>query len=287
LSGVRLDRLFRGKWVAAEGMIWETYDPARHLIDARLTGNPDQGFSLWKRIGLNPNGSAIEQEIRLEWFLGSHDYGTRNPGSMQVWGFDSENRMYLVAEHYHRNWDLDQWAERAVELYREFRYSVGVCDHAPAMTPVLNRRVSMVAGRDMPGLWRPWDKQRGADGEMTGINQVRIRFRQDAMYLVRGALRNVDSELRAKRKPTCLEQEILQFVYPITADGKRHKETPDEGCANHAADACRGAASWGFLKDLTPAPKAAQIPGNPGSIQHEFLKRRAERAKPKKEKNRW
>lgn len=290
MSGVRRERLFYGRWVAAEGLVWETYDPKRHLITARLEGTADTGFVLWKKVGIKEDGSPLEQEIRLKWFMASHDFGTsfQNPGVMQIWGFDDDGRMYLVAEHYHTGWDYDQWAERAVEFYKEFKYTVGVCDHAPSAIPVFNARCSRVEGREMPGLWREWSKKRGPDGEKTGIDQVRVRFRQDAMFLVRGALRQADPYLRQKRKPACGEQEILQYVYPVTVAGKRNKDEPDPNCADHWADATRGAASWAFLKDLSPAPKPAGIPGNPGTIQHEFLKRRAERRKAKTpQTNRW
>lgn len=291
LTGVRRDRLFLGQWVSAEGMVWETFDRKRHLIDARLTGDPDNGFSLWKRVGIDAKANPIEEEIRLKWFMASHDFGTsmQNPGALQVWGFDGESRMYLVAEHYHIGWDYDQWSEKAVELYKEFRYTIGVCDHAPAAIPVFNKRCSMVAGRDMPGLWREWSKKRGADGEKTGIDQVRVAFRKDQLFLVRDVLRDLDHDLRRKRKPVCFADEITQYVYPVTASGKRNKDEPDPRCADHGADACRGAVAWAFLKDLSPAPPAAKIPGQPGTVNHEFLKNRAERAKrsQRRDTSRW
>lgn len=288
MSGVRRDRMFRGLWVAAEGMVWETYDPSRHLITARLEGTPATGITLYKRLGFNERFEPVEVPIPLGWFACAHDWGTRNPGSMQVWGFDREGNAYLVAEQYHQGKDYSWWADRAVEFYREFKYVVGLCDHAPAAIPVFNALCSRVDGRDAPAVWREWTKIRGEDGEKTGIDAVRTRFRQDALFIVRGALRQADPYLRQKRKPLCLEDELPQFVYPVTADGKRHKETPDKGCANHAADTCRGTMSWAFLKDLSPAIKVQEILAKPGTIEHAYEERFRERLRPKRKKdNSW
>ena len=75
LTGVRYDRLRRGIWSAAEGLIYENYDPAHNLID-RFDVPAD-----WVR-----------------WW--SVDFGYTNPFVLQCWAEDPDGRLYLYREIY-------------------------------------------------------------------------------------------------------------------------------------------------------------------------------------------
>jgi phage terminase large subunit len=75
LSGPRLARLRRGLWVAAEGVIYESYDPAVHLVDR---------FEI--------------PESWTRWW--SVDFGYTNPFVLQRWAEDPDGRLVLYAEQY-------------------------------------------------------------------------------------------------------------------------------------------------------------------------------------------
>ena len=76
LTGVRYLRLRKGIWAAAEGLVYDTFDPAVHL---------------WKPIANPPH----------EWprYL-SIDFGYRNPFAALWIAVDPDNRMFLYREIY-------------------------------------------------------------------------------------------------------------------------------------------------------------------------------------------
>jgi phage terminase large subunit len=75
LTGVMRDRLVLGKWVQAEGAIYNEYDPALHVID------PGQCPEFIRRFRVI-------------------DFGYSNPFVCQWWGMDADGRMYRYREIY-------------------------------------------------------------------------------------------------------------------------------------------------------------------------------------------
>lgn len=75
LTGVMYLRLRRGLWVGAEGVIFDGFDPALHVIDRPTI--PES----WERI----------------WAI---DFGYTNPFVWQDWAIDEDGRGYLVREIY-------------------------------------------------------------------------------------------------------------------------------------------------------------------------------------------
>lgn len=76
LTGVRYLRLRKGLWVAAEGVIYDEFDPQVNLIDRFEI--PDS-WSRW-------------------WAV---DFGFVHPFVLQRWAEDGDGRLYLYAEQYH------------------------------------------------------------------------------------------------------------------------------------------------------------------------------------------
>lgn len=270
LTGARRQRLFLGKWFTAEGLVWPQYDPGVHVLSGELEREL-HADGRYKGHVLHVPG--WEDPVRLTWFLIGYDYGFTAPGCMQVWGFDKEGRMYRVAEVYRQEWDSEDWAKVAVELYDEFRPKRIICDHDPALIKLLNDRVGPRTGRGVPRIAVPWDKRRGGKGEeKAGIEhfRVRLRPRKDGTrgaYLLRDALRmGKDPDLARDMRPTCFEDEIDSYVYPLRQDDKPIKEEPDPKCPDHACDVARAVAFWADLKDFTPPPKKERFA--PGTLGH-------------------
>ena len=247
LTGVRRARLYEGKWVAAEGQVWPTYDPAVNLIDRADV--PD-----------------------YKWMFASVDWGFRNPGVVQLWGVDHDDRIYRDVEIYHTKKRIDWWAERMAELYDEFggfkMVRSIVCDpEDPGNIDKFNDRLGPMRGRDVPGIAVQ------ADNDLQpGLDQVRDGFTVDdnakpRIYLVRDALRFRDDELVADSKPWCTEHEIPGYVFVKGADGKSVKERPDPGAPDHGCDALRYAAMYAWGRDLTPIPEPQKYaPGSYGDV---------------------
>jgi phage terminase large subunit len=207
LTGPRHARLRRGLWVAAEGQIYDGYDPARHLVD-RFDIPPE-----WPRY----------------WAV---DFGFTNPQVIQWWAQDPDGRLYLYREIYHTRRTVDVHARHALAQvvdergrWTEPRPRAIICDHDAEGRAVLERELGMgtVAARKTV-----------TDGIQAA--QARIRPAGDGkprLYLLRDSLVERDQDLVDGKKPTCTAEEIPGYVWD-TGAGKAPKEQPlkadDHGC---------------------------------------------------------
>jgi phage terminase large subunit len=269
LTGVRRLRLRDHQWATAEGIVWETYDPEAHHIYAELDWSDRH-----RRWQLQAP-SLSERPIVMEWFGCSVDFGFVHPCALQVWGFDKDQRAFLVAEVLHSRKKIQWLATWAQKLYQRFKFRIGVTDHSVAERMVLNQYVGEVGGQDeildektgavvMPGLFQPWGKDRGESGEKAGIDLVRDGFDQNRIFIVRDALVHPpDPELLEAYQPTCLAEEIAGYTYPEDPEdpNKPKKESPIK-VRDDACDAARGMIHWAFGKNLVKKPKKPEYPAD-------------------------
>ncbi len=215
LTGVRKQRLRGGLWVAAEGMIYEEYDPAIHVIDRFPI--PHSWIRYW-----------------------SIDFGYTNPFCWQEWAIDDDGVAYLVSEIYMTKRTNDQHALSILNhvapldptdsagkrrIWRSPKPRAIICDHDAEGRAVLERELGMST---LP-----------AHKVVTeGIQSVQVRLRptgsgKRGMYLLRDSLIERDPELLDAKKPTCTAEELPAYIWDIGA-GKATKETPwkndDHGC---------------------------------------------------------
>lgn len=232
LTGARKKRLKDHLWVSEEGQIWPEFDEETHCIYA---------------------GQVPE----LRSYTASMDFGSNAPACLQVWGYDGDQRGYRVAEVYRRGWTIDQWADAAVALHREFPYSVGFGDAAAkGDIEFLNKRLRMERGENF--AWTLCDKSKGA---RHGRDLVRDLIRRNVLFFVKGALRyGADEDLRGRMQPVCTEQEIPGYVYRKNEEGKEVKDEPDPGVPDHGCDATiyNAVAKWG--KDFNEIEKKWVFP---------------------------
>jgi len=173
LTGVRRQRLLEGKPAQAEGVIYEEWDEARHLVyDA-----PD----------------CARHVAGVDW-------GYRNPGVILVFGIDGDGVMYLVAQVYRAGETDDWWLARALELRDEFGIEAFICD--PSEPAYINKFRTK-------GLYAI----KADNAVLPGINAVKARLAQDRLFVVRDNLRYTDEVLRAERKPYRVEDEFLGYVW--------------------------------------------------------------------------
>lgn len=229
LTGVRHARLRRGLWVAAEGIIYDEFDPAVHLIDQ----------------------FPIPADWARYW---SVDFGYTNPQVIQCWAEDPDGRLYLYREIYRTRRTVDQHAADILatctrpdpdyvhpagrprhahhgRIWTEPRPKRIVCDHDAEGRAVLERELGM-----------PTVAARKAVTE--GIQAVQARYRpagdgRPRLFVMRGAVVERDSELVDAKKPTCTEEEIPGYVWavkPGNAGGLKEEPVKED---DHGMDAKR------------------------------------------------
>jgi PBSX family phage terminase large subunit len=188
LTGVRFQRLRHGRWVAAEGIVYEEWSEGVHLIDR----------------------FPIPKEWTRWW---SVDFGYTNPTVVQCWAEDPDGRLYLVWEIYRTRRTVDQHArdilahvtDRKTGQWLEPKPRSIVCDHDAEGRAVLERELGMstVAA-----------KKTVTDGIQAV--QGRLRTAEDGrprLFILRDALVSRDQELDDAKKPTCTAEEFPGYVW--------------------------------------------------------------------------
>jgi phage terminase large subunit len=201
LTGVRYRRLRLGEWSSAEGVVYEEWDSAVHLIDPFEV--PDDWPRYW-----------------------SIDFGFTNPFVCQWWAEDPDGRLYLYREWYRTQWlvsehvtaisaavtatyDNTEWIEpkpRAI-----------ICDHDA------EGRAQLVHAL---GIGTVTAKKAVADG----IQAVKARLKvagdgKPRLFVMRDALIERDPLLVEATKPTSFVEEIGAYVWD-QRPGKPPKEEP-------------------------------------------------------------
>jgi len=207
LTGPRHMRLRRGLWVAAEGQIYDSYDPAIHLIDR----------------------FDIPESWTRYWAV---DFGYTNPMVIQWWAVDPDGRLYLYREIYHTRRTVDVHARHALAQvvdadgnWTEPRPRLIVCDHDAEGRAVLERDLGMGTVAAQKTVT---DGIQTMQGRLGAAGDGRPR-----MFLLRDSLVERDPELVDAKKPTCTAEEIPGYIWDL-GQGKAPKEQPfkvdDHGC---------------------------------------------------------
>ena len=204
LTGVRKQRLRHGKWVQAEGVVYEGFDRSVHVID-RFPIPPD-----WRRIR-------------------SVDFGYTNPFVCQRWAVDYDGRMYLYRETYRTRRTVKVHAAEIRRADAGERIAYTVADHDAEDRATLREcSVPTVAAKK--------DIARGIQAV-----EERLKIAGDGkprLFVFRDALDEADEALMEAKAPICTADEFDVYVWPKGQDGKAHKEVPVD-LNNHGMDAMR------------------------------------------------
>lgn len=201
LTGVRYRRLRLGEWSSAEGVVYEEWDSAVHLIDPFPI--PDSWVRYW-----------------------SVDFGYTNPFVCQWWAEDHDGRLYLYRELYQTQRLVEDHAETMLKVSEDEPHPTAiVCDHDAEGRATLRKKL---------GLSTTGARKAVIDGIQAV--QSRLKVQDDGkprLFIMRGALISPDPELIDAKRPLCTEQEIPGYVWDIS-ENKPPKETPvkkdDHGC---------------------------------------------------------
>lgn len=199
LTGVRRARLYEGRWVRAEGTVYDCWDPNRHIID------PFPIPKDWRRIRVC-------------------DFGFVNPRVCLWIAIDHDGGMFVYREIYRTK-------QRASEFAKEIkRRSAGelieatICDHDA------DERAELEAA-GIPTVAAIKDKT-------TGIQATTDRIAADRLHIFRECLVERDEELVAAHKPWCTAQEVDCYVWDRKPDGTVNKEEPKKE-NDHGMDTLR------------------------------------------------
>lgn len=230
LSGVRRKRLRDGLWVAAEGQVWEEFDPAVHVVDRR--------------------------EIPREWprYL-AVDFGYTNPFVCQWWAVDPDGRLWLYREVYYTGRLVEDHAKQIRELCMgEPAPLAAVCDHDAEDRATLERHLWVTVGGQRRGI----PTVPAIKDVSPGIQAVATRLRpagdgKPRLFLLRDSLVERDPTLAERALPASTEEELPGYIWNVNG-GRRHGEEPVKA-HDHGADCIRYVTA---AADLAPAQRVGR-----------------------------
>ncbi len=239
LTGVRKLRLRHGRWAAAEGLVYATFDPAVHFH---------------KPIALPPDGSSQTQSPAWRRFL-SIDFGYRNPFVCQWWALDPDNRLYLYREIYLTGRLVEDHAREILKYtkrgdgYRpDLMPEAIICDHDAEDRATLERHLECSTVAAIKTV-----------SEGIQAVQARLKVRGDGkpgLYLCRDSLAEPDPGLTEAKLPSSTNEEVLEYIWdPSAQTGGAPKEVPLKK-NDHGMDAKRYMVAY---LDLQGAPRARWV----------------------------
>ena len=232
LTGVRRERLYLGRWAAADGLIYGDWDPALHLIDRKILPKS------WTRI----------------WTV---DFGYTHPFVWQMWAVDDDGRLYLEKEIHRTQTLVEDHAKEILRIVtskrkgdpgegREWIYPrprAIICDHDAEDRATLERYLGMGT---IPA------KKTVSDGIQAMASRLRrAGDGKPRLFACRDALTSRDELLAEAGKPMWLGDEIEGYVWQPALDGRPLKEVPLKDL-DDSMDAARYAVAY---FDLATKPR--------------------------------
>lgn len=204
LTGVRYERLRLGKWAAAEGLIYDTFNPAVHLHPP--IGLPPETWTRW-------------------WGV---DFGFSNPFCLQMWAEDPDGRLYLYREIYKTQTLVEDHARAALALVK--RGDGHRSDQLPR---------DIIADHDAQGR-ATFETHAGRSTSaahksvLEGIEAVKARLKvqrdgKPRLYICRDALAERDQALADAKKPLCTQDEVLEYVWNDHTKKEEPRKDNDHG----------------------------------------------------------
>lgn len=197
LTGVRKGRLRYGRWEAAEGLVYEGFDPRIHVVD-RFAIPAD--WATWVTV----------------------DFGFNHPAVAQIWREDGDGRLYLVREIFKTGTLVEDLGRelKALLAQMKIRPRAVICDHDAEGRATLEKYL---------GMGTSPAKKTVTDG----IEKVqsRLRVQEDGkprLYVLRDAVVKRDDVLVEAARPASTEEEFPGYVWAIKPGGELKEEPVKE-----------------------------------------------------------
>jgi phage terminase large subunit len=202
LSGVRRLRLRDGKWAQAEGVVYDGWDPAIHVIDAM-----PKGWESWEKFR-------------------SIDMGFTNPFVCQWWARDPDGRLYLYREMYQTQRLVSDWA-KIIGGYPE-----------PIVDTVSDHDAEDRATLEAGGVSTIAAKKDVASGIQAVTSRLRVQpDGKPRLFVLRSALVERDPARDEARQPCGFLEEVDGYSWKRSRDGQAKEEPVKEH--DHSMDTCR------------------------------------------------
>ena len=212
LTGIERERLYLGNWAAAEGLVYDDFDPDIHVCDPV------------------PDGGAR--------FL-SIDFGYRNPFVCQWWMVDHDDRLILTREIYHTGLLIEDVAEDIMNITWEAGEWITdvVCDHNAEDAATLEKHFMTST---TPAI-------KGRDSILGGINLVKQRLKvlddgSPRIHIASDALYVEDRGLLELKQPYSTRHEFGAYLWRKRGARGSNENSYDDAPVdknNHGMDALR------------------------------------------------
>lgn len=226
LSGMYYERYVKGNWVGAEGIVYNEYDPAKHLCEPDELPRAEQ----WQVHGEEEYGEG-EKSVYVtpppDWRIyRTIDFGYRNPFVCQWWAESPEGYLVLFREVYETEKLVEDMAPRIDALTPDGRgVDMTVCDHDADEYERLRRY----------GV----DTTPAKKGVEVGIQSVKSRLKNNAegepelYFLMNARAHEPDIQLKLEDKPLSTVDEIYGYKWADDDEEEPEKE------GDHGMDAMR------------------------------------------------
>ena len=207
LTGIRKIRGYEGKWVAAEGVVYD-FDSSIHKI------------------------ARDDVPEIVSWYL-AIDFGFTNPFQCGLWGLDRDGRLYLWHEIYYTKRTVNAHAPKIKAMIDGKPIKAIVADHDAEDRATLQEHGLTTLAANKP--------------ISVGIQAMEERLKVQAdgkprLYVVEGACLEYDPALYREYPgdlhPCSTEHEFPVYTWPESKEGRAEKEVPVD-LYNHGMDSAR------------------------------------------------
>lgn len=223
LPGVMKDRLYHGRWVQAEGVVYKEFDRGIHVLTIA---------DMKKRGWLREDYEG--EHLPRNWTrIAGIDFGFTDPFVWCVFAIDYDGRLYLEHEIYMTGRLVEDHARKAKELTKEWGLDIAltVADH----------------DADGRGTWERYFGQSTVIANKAikdGIQKVTARLRpagdgRPRLYFMADALVEPDETLTVKHQPHRTTDEMGVYARPTIKDGAGSKSENPIDKWNHGCDVVR------------------------------------------------
>ncbi|HTS05683.1 MAG TPA: phage terminase large subunit [Candidatus Eisenbacteria bacterium] len=224
LTGVRHKRLRLGLWVSAEGIVYEEFDPAIHVLDWEYD---DEG-----------NRVPLPEDWPRYWTI---DFGYVHPFVLKCYALDpAEDTLYMYREIHYTQRLVEEHASQIMSLVTK-EVVTEWYDH---FNKVERKKreivwtepmpVAVICDHDAEGR-KTFEKYTGLGTQKAikfvrdGIDLHKARLKRDArglarFYLMKDALVERDPWLVQNLLPTCTEEEYAGYIWKVSPDGRIQDE---------------------------------------------------------------
>lgn len=221
LSGIYRERYLEGKWVGAEGLVYDEYKPSLHLV------HPDDlptGWTLNRKSEFSATGEkSYWVSPPSDWRVyRTVDFGFNNPFVCQWWARSPDDVLFMFRELYRSERRIDQHAEDINRMTDDdWRVPKSFADHDAEGRERLN-----AAGINTVGAEK---------SVLDGIQAVKSRLAEDDLgrsqiYLMEGArVHKPDPQLQMDGRPLKTVDEISGYTWDKDTDEDEPVKEDDHG----------------------------------------------------------